>query len=154
MLGGGGIERLLTSLEATSEEIRGLVAENRATVGSTVRNFDAASATLARELPRLAGQMERAMTQIAQLVEANRGNVDAPAQVLSLELLSPDGGENRTVDVPELSPGGQSTVKIQDLVVVPGQTYQLGVALNLNIADGDPTNNAISLTFLVNEATG
>ncbi|HYH47480.1 MAG TPA: MlaD family protein [Thermoanaerobaculia bacterium] len=76
-LGGGGIERLLTSLEATSEEIRGLVAENRATVGSTVRNFDAASATLARELPRLAGQMERAVSQIAQLVEANRGNVDA-----------------------------------------------------------------------------
>ena len=88
------------------------------------------------------------------VVVANRGNVDAPSQALSLELLSPDGGENRTVDVPELSPGGQTTVKIQDLVVVPGQTYQLGVALNLSIADGDPTNNAISLTFLVNEATG
>jgi phospholipid/cholesterol/gamma-HCH transport system substrate-binding protein len=76
-LGGGGIERLLTSLEATSDEIRGLVAENRQHVASTVRNFDAASATLARELPVLAGEMQRAVTQISMLVEANRGNVDA-----------------------------------------------------------------------------
>ena len=38
------------------------------------------------------------------VVVANRGNVDAPAQVLNLELLSPEGAENRTVDVPELSP--------------------------------------------------
>jgi hypothetical protein len=88
------------------------------------------------------------------VVVANRGNVEAPAQALNLELLSPDGAENRTVPIPELSPGGQTTVKVPDLAVVPGQTYQLGVALNLSIADGDPTNNAISLIFLVNEATG
>ena len=37
---------------------------------------------------------------------------------------------------------------------MPGQTYQLGVALSLSVADGDPTNNSISLTFIVNEATG
>ena len=42
---------------------------------------------------------------------------------------------------------------IADLAVVPGQTYQLGVALRLSVADGDPTNNAISLTFIVNEPT-
>jgi hypothetical protein len=88
------------------------------------------------------------------VVVANRGNVDAPSQLLNLELLSPDGAENRTVDVPELSPGGQTTVTIGDLAIVPGQTYQLGVVLGLNVADGDPTNNAISLTFIVNEATG
>jgi hypothetical protein len=88
------------------------------------------------------------------VVVANRGNVDAPSQLLNLELLSPDGAENRTVNVPELSPGGQTTVTIGDLAIVPGQTYQLGVVLGLNVADGDPTNNAISLTFFVNEATG
>ena len=88
------------------------------------------------------------------VVVANRGNADAPAQTLNLELLSPEGAENRTVDVPELSPGGQTTVTISDLPVVPGQTYQLGVALSLSVADGDPTNNAISLIFIVNEATG
>ena len=76
-LEGGGLERLLGSMEATSDEIRALVAENRAHVSSTVRNFDAASATLARELPRLAAEMQRAVSQIAMLVEANRGNVDA-----------------------------------------------------------------------------
>jgi hypothetical protein len=87
------------------------------------------------------------------VVVANRGNVDAPAQVLNLELLSPEGADNRTVGVPELSPGAQTTVTIPDLAVVPGQTYQLGVALALTVADGDPTNNAISLTFIVNEPT-
>jgi CARDB protein len=87
------------------------------------------------------------------VVVANRGNVNAPAQVLNLELLSPESSDNRTVDVPELSPGGQTTVTIEDLPVVPGQTYQLGVALALTVADGDPTNNAISLTFIVNEPT-
>jgi phospholipid/cholesterol/gamma-HCH transport system substrate-binding protein len=76
-LEGGGIDRLLSSLEATSEEIRALVAENRQHVASTVRNFDAASATLARELPILSAEMQRAVSQIAMLVEANRGNVDA-----------------------------------------------------------------------------
>jgi hypothetical protein len=87
------------------------------------------------------------------VVVANRGNVDAPPQMLNLELLSPEGVDNRTVGVPELSPGGQTTVTIEDLAVVPGQTYQLGVALALTVADGDPTNNAISLTFIVNEPT-
>ena len=38
------------------------------------------------------------------VVVANRGNADAPAQVLNLELLSPEGGENRTVDVPGCPP--------------------------------------------------
>jgi hypothetical protein len=88
------------------------------------------------------------------VVVANRGNADAPAQSLDLELLHPEGAENRRVAVPELAPGGQTTVTIENLVVVPGQTYQLGVALSLSVADGDPTNNTISLTFIVNEPTG
>lgn len=73
--GGGGINRLLTSLEATSDEIRALVAENRVTVAATVTNFDAVGATLRRELPRLAGEMSRTVDQISALVAENRGNV-------------------------------------------------------------------------------
>jgi phospholipid/cholesterol/gamma-HCH transport system substrate-binding protein len=75
--GGGAINRLLTNLEATSDEIRGLIAENRATVGATVANFDSVSATLARELPRLAGEMSRTVNQISALVADNRENVAA-----------------------------------------------------------------------------
>ena len=89
------------------------------------------------------------------VVVANRGNVDAPAQVLNLELLSPEGAENRTVDVPELvSRGTNHRDDRRTWWWCPGQTYQLGVALSLSVADGDPTNNAISLTFIVNEPTG
>lgn len=74
---GGNINRLVADIEATSREIRLLVAENRANVSSAVRNFDQVGATLAQELPRLAGQMERALDQIAQVVEENRGDLSA-----------------------------------------------------------------------------
>jgi phospholipid/cholesterol/gamma-HCH transport system substrate-binding protein len=73
--GGGGIARLLDSLEATSAEIRALVAENRVNVSATVANFNQVSAALARELPRLANEMQRTVGQISQLVEENRGDV-------------------------------------------------------------------------------
>ncbi len=72
---GGAINRLVTDIELTSREIRLLVAENRATVGSAVRNFDRVGATLSRELPRLADQMSRSLDQISTLVEENRGNI-------------------------------------------------------------------------------
>jgi phospholipid/cholesterol/gamma-HCH transport system substrate-binding protein len=73
--GGGGIARLLDSLEATSAEIRALVAENRVNVSATVANFNQVSSTLARELPRLASEMERTVDQISGLVQENRGDV-------------------------------------------------------------------------------
>jgi len=73
--GGGAINRLLNSLESTSNEIRALVIENRLNVASTVANLNQVSATLARELPRLASEMERTVGQISQLVEENRGDV-------------------------------------------------------------------------------
>lgn len=72
---GGSIDRLVKDLELTSREIRLLVAENRATVNSTLGNFDRASDTLARELPRLADQMNRTLSQIEAILAENRSNV-------------------------------------------------------------------------------
>ena len=77
---GGNVNRLIDDVVATSAEIRALVAENRATVGSAIRNFDQVGSTLAQELPRLAAQMDRALDQISRLVEENRGNVGASMQ--------------------------------------------------------------------------
>lgn len=72
---GGNINKLLDDVRLTSAEIRALVAENRANVGSTIRNFDQFSATLSRELPRLADQMNRALDQISAVVAENRGDL-------------------------------------------------------------------------------
>jgi len=52
-----------------------VVAENRANIAGTLANANQASATLARELPRLADQMERSLRQIETLIAENRGNV-------------------------------------------------------------------------------
>ncbi len=74
---GGNLNRLINDALLTSAEIRALVAENRANVASSVRNFDQVSATLAQELPRLADQMKRALDQIAAVVQENRGDLNA-----------------------------------------------------------------------------
>jgi phospholipid/cholesterol/gamma-HCH transport system substrate-binding protein len=76
-ISGEGLNRLIDDVRLTSAEIRALVAENRANVASTVRNFDQVGATLARELPRLAEQMNRALDQIAAVVDENRGDLSA-----------------------------------------------------------------------------
>ena len=74
---GGNLNRLINDALLTSAEIRTLVAENRANVASSVRNFDQLSITLAQELPRLADQMKRALDQIAAVVGENRGDLNA-----------------------------------------------------------------------------
>lgn len=74
---GGNLNRLINDALLTSAEIRALVAENRANVASSVRNFDQLSATLSQELPRLADQMKRALDQIAAVVQENRGDLNA-----------------------------------------------------------------------------
>jgi phospholipid/cholesterol/gamma-HCH transport system substrate-binding protein len=53
------------------------VAENRANVASTVRNFDSLAATLARELPRISADTQRALDQVAGVIAENRGDVSA-----------------------------------------------------------------------------
>src|SRR5579863_7049818 len=74
---GGNINNLVEDLRLTSAEIRALVAENRANVASTVRGFDAVAATLARELPRIAADTQRALDQVAGIIAENRGDVSA-----------------------------------------------------------------------------
>ena len=78
-IAGGGqesaIRRLLDSLEATSNEIGLLVADNRGQISDTVGHFAEVSATLSRELPRLADQMERVLAEIEGVVGDNRGDL-------------------------------------------------------------------------------
>lgn len=74
---GPAISDLVHDIQLTSQEIRTLVAENRANVGATVANFDRVSATLAEEIPRLSTQMQRALDQISTVVAENRGNLSS-----------------------------------------------------------------------------
>jgi phospholipid/cholesterol/gamma-HCH transport system substrate-binding protein len=74
---GANINSLVSDLQLTSAEIRALVAENRANVASTVRNFDALSALLARELPRISAETQRTLDQVSGVIAENRGDVSA-----------------------------------------------------------------------------
>lgn len=74
---GGNINDLVGDLRLTSAEIRALVAENRANVASSVHNFDVLTATLARELPRISADTQRALDQVAGIIAENRGDVSA-----------------------------------------------------------------------------
>lgn len=69
------VSRLLDNLDATTMEIRALVADNRAQIDSSIRNFENLSGSLADSLPRLADQMERLLTQIETVVAENRENL-------------------------------------------------------------------------------
>lgn len=77
---GGGdnaISRLVGNLEAVSAEIRDLIAVNKAQITGTISNFELASATLAKELPRLANRMEEVLGQVNGVVGENRENLSA-----------------------------------------------------------------------------
>ncbi|HEX5758960.1 MAG TPA: MlaD family protein [Thermoanaerobaculia bacterium] len=74
---GAAVNRLLVDVQATSAEIRLLVAANQAQIASAVRNLESFSGTLARELPRLTAEMQRAVGQIAGLVAENRQDIGA-----------------------------------------------------------------------------
>jgi phospholipid/cholesterol/gamma-HCH transport system substrate-binding protein len=72
---GGGIGGLIDSMQATADELRAVIADNRESFGGTVRNFERFSATLAEELPRLTAQIERVLEQVDAVVAENRGNL-------------------------------------------------------------------------------
>lgn len=69
------LSRLITNLEATSADIRALLADNRQQLNATIGNFERFSSTLATELPRLTAQIERVLGQVDTLVAENRDNL-------------------------------------------------------------------------------
>ena len=71
----GPLGRLVVNLEATSAQIRDLVASNRDELSGTLANFEQLSATLARELPRLTAQIEGVLTEVRAVVAENRGTL-------------------------------------------------------------------------------
>ena len=72
---GAVIGRLLANLEATSADIRALVAANRDQVTATVSNFERFSGTLATELPELTAQMRQLLAQVDAVVAENRDDL-------------------------------------------------------------------------------
>ena len=73
--GGGSFSALIASIQATSDELRALIAENRTSLGGTVENFERFSETLARELPRLTEQIAQVLEQVGSVLAENRGNL-------------------------------------------------------------------------------
>ena len=71
----GGLGQLIASIQATSDEIRALIIENRASVGGTVKNFETFSATLAEQLPELTRQIQAMLAQVDQVIAENRGDL-------------------------------------------------------------------------------
>jgi len=74
---GGGIGGLVESLQATAEELRAVIAENRASFGGTMRNFERFSSSLAEDLPKLTAQIERTLAQVDSVIGDNRENLAA-----------------------------------------------------------------------------
>lgn len=72
---GGGFGKLIESIQATAEELRAVIAENRTSFGGTVKNFETFSATLAEDLPRITAQLERVLGQVDAVVAENRGDL-------------------------------------------------------------------------------
>ena len=70
--GSASLGRLIGNLEATTAEIRALVATNRDQVDATIRNFESVSATLARELPALTAKAGELVDRIQAVVAENR----------------------------------------------------------------------------------
>lgn len=72
---GGGFGELVSSLQATADELRAVIAENRESFGGTMKNFERFSSTLAEDLPRLTDQIERVLGQVDSVVAENRDNL-------------------------------------------------------------------------------
>lgn len=69
----GPLGHLVLNLETTSEQIRDLVASNRDQLRVTIDNFEQVSATLARELPKLAERLDQVMGEVQAVLAENRG---------------------------------------------------------------------------------
>jgi phospholipid/cholesterol/gamma-HCH transport system substrate-binding protein len=69
------ISRLIANLEATSADIRELVAANREQVTATIGNMRQFSGDLAEQLPRLGDRLESMLRQVEEVVAENRGSL-------------------------------------------------------------------------------
>ena len=144
-IGPGALARLFTVAGSASNSLLALRAD--LAIGSVIADPEWVANTSGELVVR-----ETDLITIGVVV-ANNGNAPAPLQSLDIELVSPEGQEIRNVEIPELNPGGQTTVTVPDLAVVPGVNYQLQVRLVLTITDADPSNNAQTFGFLINEST-
>jgi len=73
--GKGGVGSLIDSLQLTSDELRALIAENRASLGGTVRNFERFSGTLADQLPRISQDLQQVLERMGDVIADNRDNL-------------------------------------------------------------------------------
>ena len=81
----GGFSTLIDSIQATSDELRALIVENRSNLSGTVANFERFSETLSRELPRITEQIARVLDQVDAVLAENRGNLkDSMANIKAL----------------------------------------------------------------------
>jgi phospholipid/cholesterol/gamma-HCH transport system substrate-binding protein len=71
----GPLGRLVVNLESTSAQLRDLIGNNREQLDATFANFEAVSASLARELPRLSGQLADLLAEVRGVVAENRGTL-------------------------------------------------------------------------------
>jgi len=68
----GPLGQTMVNLESATAQLQDLLTANREQVDSTLRNFESMSEVLARELPRLAGQIESLVTEVRTVVTDNR----------------------------------------------------------------------------------
>lgn len=71
----GPLGRMVFNLEATTGELRHLIAENRIQLDATIRNFEQVSASLAAELPRISFELQAALAEIGGVMREVGGVV-------------------------------------------------------------------------------
>jgi phospholipid/cholesterol/gamma-HCH transport system substrate-binding protein len=72
---GGDLDVLMAELAVTARQVRAMVEENRSAVTATVAHFEQASGTLARELPRMAAQMQETLAVVQGMLQENRDSL-------------------------------------------------------------------------------
>nr|MDP9120473.1 hypothetical protein [Acidobacteriota bacterium] len=75
-----------------------------------VRNFDAVSASLARELPHLSAEMQRALDQVSTVVSENRGDVSASMENIRRITTNLQGSVDNLNKITGQIAGGKGTI--------------------------------------------
>jgi phospholipid/cholesterol/gamma-HCH transport system substrate-binding protein len=83
--GKGGLGDLVASIQATADELRAVIAENREKFGGTMKNFERFSADLAEQLPKLTERLDKVLAQVDSVLSENRGDLkDSMANIKEL----------------------------------------------------------------------